>query len=109
MVGERVAFEARRKAGEDEWGGPLFEAERAEVDGVLVAPGPCADLDATRPEGARVDFTLYVPKSFPGPVEGGRALVRGEWLDVVGHAEAYADADCPTRWHMVVEVGGAHG
>jgi hypothetical protein len=99
--------------GTDRFGNPVYgEPTRETVDGVLVAPGATADLDASRPEGATVDFTLHFPKGYTNSLEGCSVELPAPWAGlywVVGSPYPYMDENTPTPWHMPVEVGRAHG
>lgn len=82
------------------------------VPNVLVAPGTTTDLEAARPEGAQVYYTLHFPKSFTGDLEGCKVVLPPPWsgtYDVLGIPGKYIDADTPTAWDMPVQVGLAHG
>lgn len=82
------------------------------VDNVLIAPGASDDIEAARPEGVTVAFTLHFPKTFSGTLEG--ALVDlpepyGGTYRVIGKPSPYMASNTPTPWHMPVEVEDAHG
>lgn len=89
---------------------PTYNEET--VHNVLIAPGATQDLDASRPEGVSVAFTLHFPKTYTKTLE--RCLVRlpkpwgGEYR-VIGQPNQYMDINTPTKWHMPVEVEVAHG
>lgn len=86
--------------------------ESESVNNVLVAPGPTADLDAGRPDGVEVAFTLHFPKGYDDSLEGCMVALPAPWsgtYPVVGDPRPYMDANTPTPWHMPVEVGRAHG
>lgn len=90
---------------------PTAYGEQA-VDNVLIVPGASADMEAGRPEGVTVAFTLHFPKTFSGTLEG--ALVDlpapyGGTYRVIGNPAPYMAANTPTAWHMPVEVEDAHG
>lgn len=92
-VGDRVAAEAVAK--------PAF---------VLVAPGACSDLDASRPEGARVALTLHFPKSWCGAsLKGARVDLRGRRFRVVGDPVPYTASNVPGGYNMPVEVEAVDG
>ncbi|WP_200799684.1 hypothetical protein [Olsenella urininfantis] len=94
----------------DELGEPTYgEATREEVSNVVVAPGATADLDASRPEGVTVAYTLCFPKTFTGELKGRSVEVRGEALQVVGDPQRYTDANTPTPWNLTVEVTRTDG
>ncbi|MBQ9020850.1 MAG: hypothetical protein IJ113_02385 [Eggerthellaceae bacterium] len=82
------------------------------VDNVLIAPGTTAELEASRPEGAVVAFTLHFPKGYSKSLEGCHVKLPAPWegtYRVIGAPRPYMDANTPTRWHMPVEVEDAHG
>lgn len=98
----------------DRFGNATEAFEPTTVSDVLVAPGATADLEASRPEGATVAFTLHFPKSFDGRLEGCQVELPQPWAAgnpyrVVGCPAPYIDANTPTRWHMQAEVEAAHG
>lgn len=82
------------------------------VDNVLVSPGATSDLEASRPEGVTVAYTLHFPKTFTGSLEGCLVTLPEPWAGtycVIGAPGAYIDANTPTAWHMPVEIEVAHG
>lgn len=82
------------------------------VQDVLVAPGATSDLEASRPEGAQVAYTLHFPKTYTGSLEGCKVKLPAPWAGtyrVIGNPGQYIDANTPTRWHMPVEVEECHG
>lgn len=82
------------------------------VDNVLVSPGGTDDLEAARPEGVSVDYTLHFPKGYAAPLEGCSVELPSPWgctCRVVGDPRPYIDANTPTAWHLPVEVEVAHG
>lgn len=77
---------------------------------VLVAPGACSDLDASRPDGARVALTLHFPKSWCGaPLKGARVDLRGRRFRVVGDPVPYTAVNVPGCYNMPVEVEAVDG
>ena len=98
----------RDRFGNAQHGSPVDEA----VDNVLVAPGATEDLEAARPEGAMVAYTLHFPKGYDGSLEGCYVELPAPWegtYRVIGDPHPYMDANTPTPWHMAVEVEAAHG
>lgn len=99
--------------GTDRFNAPVFGTPTVEtVDNVLVAPGPTADLDAGRPEGVTVAYTLHFPKGYESSLEGCSVMLPSPWggtYRVIGNPRPYMDANTPTPWHMPVEVEDAHG
>lgn len=90
---------------------PSEPSEEA-VEDVLVSPGATKDLEAARPEGVTVAYTLHFPKTYQNDLEGCLVQLPGPWLGtyrVVGKPGPYIGANTPTRWHMPVEVEAAHG
>ena len=82
------------------------------VHGVLVSPGATSDMEAARPEGVTVAYTLHFPKSYTGSLEGCTVTLPAPWAGdyrVIGDPREYIDANTPTPWHMPVEVEAAHG
>ena len=82
---------------------------RQEVGNVVVFPGATADLDASRPKGARVAYTLCFPKDFSGSLRGCAVEVRGEPFRVVGDPQRHAEANTPGEWNLTVEVERVDG
>lgn len=96
----------------DRFGNATETWTQATVDDVLISPGVTSDLEASRPEGVQVAYSLHFPKTFTESLEG--CLI--ELLEpysgtyrVIGAPSAYMDENTPTRWHMPVEVEVAHG
>lgn len=82
------------------------------VDGVLVSPGATDDMEASRPEGVEVAFTLHFPKTYSKSLKGCSVRLPAPWggtYRVVGDPRPYMAANTPTRWHMPVEVEASHG
>ena len=98
--------------GTDRFNNVVYGMTGADVDDVLIAPGATELLEAKRPEGAKVEFTLHFPKTFTGSLEGCEVELPAPWggrYKVVGNPQPYMDENTPTRWHMPVEVEAAHG
>ena len=79
------------------------------VADVVVAPGATADLDASRPEGVTVAYTLCFPKTYTGELKGCAVEVRGERFLVVGDPQRYTESNTPTPWNLTVEVTRTDG
>ena len=90
-------------------------ATPVDVTDVLIQPGPCADLDAARPEGVTVAFTLHFPKTWAGgDLRGAQVTLPSPWAwgnpyRVVGKPEPWMAENCPTPWNMPVEVSATDG
>lgn len=82
------------------------------VDNVLIAPGSTAELDESRPEGVDVVLTLHFPKGYAESLRGCSVALSGEYegeYRVIGDPKPYQDENCPTPWHMPVEVEAVDG
>ena len=90
--------------GEPAGGAPALEEVRC-----VVCPGPTSDLDASRPNGVSVAYTLHFPKSYAADLRGCSVEVRGAVYDVVGDPQRTAVAATPGAWNMPVEVTRADG
>lgn len=90
--------------------GEITEGEptREEVR-CVVCPGATSDMDATRPEGVTVAYTLHFPKTYAGSLRGCSVEVRGTRYDVVGDPQRTTDAATPGPFNMAVEVTRADG
>lgn len=86
------------------------EPEREQVDNVLVAPGPTADMEAARPDGVTVALTLHFPKTYTASLEGCSVELPEPWegtYHVIGNPMPYMRS--PGQWNRPVEVEAAHG
>ena len=93
----------------DELREPTYgEPEREQVE-VLVCPGSTSDLDATRPNGVEVVFTLHFPKTYTKPLQGCRVEVCGDIYEVIGDPRPYTAANTPGAWNLTVEVKRVDG
>ena len=94
----------------DELGEPMEAEDAAEaVANVVVAPGATADLDASRPEGVTVAYTLGFPKTYTGELKGCAVEVRGKRYRVIGGPQRYTEANTPGPWNLTVEVTRTDG
>lgn len=112
MRGEKVVVEVKTEIGRDRYNSPEFSYEELEVENVLVAPGDVdqATQPLNRPEGVDVQYTMYFPKTYDGPMlERQRIFVRGKWLRVIGYPDRFDDINCPTEWNMTVKVSDYDG
>lgn len=93
----------------DDLGEPtLGEPSREEVR-CVVCPGATSDMDATRPEGVTVAYTLHFPKTYARGLRGCSVEVRGTRYDVVGDPQRTTCAATPGPFDMAVEVTRADG
>lgn len=94
----------------DDLGEPTYgEPEKTPVENVVVEPGSSAELDASRPEGAVIAYTLRFPKSFDSSLKGCEIEVRGDECRVVGEARRYTDSNVPGEWNLIAEVERVEG
>lgn len=96
----------------DRFGNATRTWKSEDVENVLVAPGSTDDMEAARPEGVEVAYTLHFPKGYDESLEGCKVVLpapyTGEY-SVVGDPRPYMDANTPTPWHLPVQVEAAHG
>lgn len=108
MRGETVYVEYKVATGADEYKETEYEVSERPVEGVLVAVGPTSSMvEASRPDGVTVAYTLYFPKPFAERLRGRRVKVRGEWFDVIGDPRPWSSP--PSLWHMAAEVSTTYG
>lgn len=82
------------------------------VPDVLIAPGSTSDLDASRPNGVEVAYTLHFPKDYAETLEGCSVALPAPYSGtyrVIGNPSAYMNANTPGKWNRPVEVEAAHG
>lgn len=79
------------------------------IEGVVVCPGATSELDASRPDGVEVAYTLCFPKSFTASLKRCRVNVRGAEYRVIGDPQRYDPANTPGDWNLTVEVGRTDG
>ena len=94
----------------DPFGAPV-EGEPVEeaVDGVLVTPGATADLDASRPDGVRVAYTVHFPKEYGKSLRGCSVVIAGKPYRVIGDPKPYMADGTPGPWAMAAEVEAVDG
>ena len=96
----------------DELGEPTYgEDAREEVESVVVAPGATADLDASRPEGVTVAYTLCFPKTYAGELKGCAVEVRARTVtcDPAGPRGARRQLLLGGQLDHLVQQGGGGG
>lgn len=104
----RPPAESADRFGNIAYGEPEAEA----VGNVLVAPGASADLEASRPEGVTVAYTLHFPKTYAETLEGCSIALPAPYSGtyrVIGDPRPYMDVNTPGAWDRPVEVEAAHG
>lgn len=96
----------------DRLGNPTYTTTDETVGNVLVAPGSTEELDASRPAGVSVAYTLHFPKAYTGNLRGCTVTLPEPWAGtyrVIGDPRPYMDANTPTEWNRPVEVEDADG
>ena len=96
----------------DRFGNVEYTTKNETVNDVLISPGATSDMEASRPEGVTVAYTLHFPKTYTGTLEGCDVILPAPWAGtyhIIGDPREYMDENTPTRWHMPVEVEAAHG
>lgn len=99
----------RPTVGRDDLGEPTFGDPVLETVPCVVQPGATADLDATRPNGASVSYTLHFPKTYEGELRGCSVEVRGREYAIIGDPQRYMLENTPGAYNMAVEVGRTDG
>lgn len=109
LIGTEAVTVLRPGAAFDDLGEPVpGESERTEVPGCIVQPGATSDLDATRPNGVRVAFTVYMRA--PGfSLRGCSIKVRGKPFRVIGDPRSWTAANVPGGRNLTVEVEATDG
>lgn len=109
LRGETVTV-IRPNVTNDDLGEPIYgKPLRVDVSGVLVAPGSTAALDATRPNGVTVYFSLGFPKTFKESLRGCSVVVRGREYQVIGDPQPYTPENIPGPYNYTVEVTRTDG
>lgn len=88
------------------------EPTREVVANVLVdSPNP-QDMVSARANGVTLALTLRFPKTYSASLRGCSVELPAPYSDtyhVVGDPKPMLDANCPTPWHMDVNVRVGHG
>lgn len=84
------------------------------INDVIIAPGATADLEASRPDGVTVAYTLHMPVFGIEDLEGCEVMLPAPYggpYRVVGNPTRYMPENMPPRFkgYMPVEVEAAHG
>lgn len=112
MKGKTITLRTPVTGAVDRFGNATVTWATSTVDDVLISQGATSDLEASRPEGVRVAYTLHFPKTWLGNLEGCEVVLPAPFAGtyrVIGAPGQYMDENTPTRWHMPVEVERAHG
>lgn len=112
IQGASIVVNRPYQAGTDRFNNVVYGMTGADVDDVLIAPGSTELLDASRPEGVSVAYTLHFPKTYTDSLEGCTVELPAPWTGeyrVIGDPQPYMDENTPTRWNRPVEVEAAHG
>lgn len=88
------------------------EPTRTTVENVIVQRGASADLEASRPDGVTVAFTLHFPKAFADSLRGCSVELPEPWegtYRVIGDPQFYDPNMTPGDWWNPVEVERSDG
>lgn len=85
------------------------ERKTETVLGVLPAPGATSDLDAARPDGAKVDMTFHFPKGYAASLKGCLVTYGERTYKVVGDPQPYVPGSVPGKWGRAVECEACDG
>lgn len=99
----------RKEVGKDPFNAPIYENVRENVAGVLVTPGATSDLDASRPEGVRVVYTINFPKGYGKTLKGCLVQYLEDTYRVIGDPQPYMGDGTPGPWDMPAEVERVDG
>ncbi len=96
--------------GTDSMNEPIVELrEEAKPVRVITSPGSSAELDATRPDGVRVSWTLHFPKTYTNSLRACRVKLFGIVYRVIGDPQPYMPENTPGMWNRPVEVEAVDG
>ena len=109
ISGVDVTVTRRVETGADRYNAPVYGEEAETVANVLPQPGATSDLDASRPEGARVAMTFHFPKSYAKSLKGCTVTYGGRDYRVIGDPQPYLDANTPGEWDRAAECEAVDG
>lgn len=113
MRGVEAAVRMRSQGPRDALGNISWTHAAPVTVNVIVAPGACADLGDSRPEGVRVALTLHFPKDWGGgSLRGALIGLPAPWegtYRVIGDPMPYSGPLTPFSWNMPVEVEAVDG
>ena len=96
--------------GKDPYDQDIITYQDELISGVLIAPAQTDDnLGEIRPDGAKVIYTLHIPKTYTGSLDGCLVCIGDETLKVIGKPRRLMQENTPTAWNMTVEVGWFYG
>ena len=98
----------RQEVGKDPFNAPIYENVREDVADVLVTPGATSDLDASRPEGVRVVYTIHA-LSQSKTLKGCLVQYLGDTYRIIGDPQPYMGDGTPGPWDMAAEVERVDG
>ncbi len=93
----------------DDLGEPVGTGSEVVECEAVVAPGSTSELDASRPNGCKVSYTIHMPKTWERSLRGATVEVRGKSYRVVGDPQPYTAANVPGAYGMPVEVEAVDG
>ena len=110
--GVTVQVERPYENGTDRFNNVVYGMTGETIDNVLYYNGNSDDLEASRPEGMTIDYTLSLPNTYTGSLEGCNITLPnppGGTYRVIGDVEYLIPENTPTQWNGIVRIGHAHG
>ena len=110
--GVTVTVHRPTETGRDRFNNVVYGMTGETIDNVLYYRGASEDLEAARPEGMTIDYTLSLPNTYTGSLEGCSITLPnppGGTYDVIGEVVYLIPENTPTDWNGVVSIGRAHG
>ncbi len=93
----------------DDMGEPTTTWETETVENVLVAPSTTEDLEATRPDGARVSVTFHFPKTYTKPLRGCMVIYNQNKYRIIGSPVPYMEQNTPGQWNYPALAEAVYG
>lgn len=112
IKGVTIQIERPYANGTDRFNNVVYGMTGESVSNVLVEGGSSDDLEASRPEGMTVDYTLRFPKGFNQSLQGAQVTLPepfGGTYRVIGDVTYLIPENTPTPWNGYVQIGHAHG
>lgn len=109
MIKSETVYVIKAETAYDDLGEPTEDGAAETAVNAIVAPGATEQLDASRPNGVSVAYTLHFPKTWTESLRGLKVRVRGEVYGVVGDPQPYTAANAPMAYNLPVEVTRADG
>lgn len=99
IAGTTVELKRPVIAGTTEFNEQLSDYESEMVSNVLVAPSSTSDLEAARPNGAKIALTFHFPKTYTQSLKDCLLVYEGREYKVIGDPQAYMQENTPSIWN----------